>query len=119
MFLDGRSMYVHRVVWLYHNGKLPEGEIDHINHDSSDNRIENLREVNHLDNLRNSKMHSHNTSGVTGLSWNKLRKKWEVYIQVNRKKINLGLYSDKKKAISARIKAMKKHGFHETHGAAA
>lgn len=34
----------HRAVWIYHNGPIPEGyEIHHINHNPSDNRIENLR----------------------------------------------------------------------------
>lgn len=45
--------YCHRIVWEMHCGKIPEGyEIDHINHDRSDNRIENLRLVKKKDNLK-------------------------------------------------------------------
>jgi hypothetical protein len=36
---------LHRVVWLLHNGAWPTQQIDHINRDKSDNRIENLRDV--------------------------------------------------------------------------
>lgn len=40
----GKSVCVHRVVWILHNGSIPEGVvIDHINRVPSDNRIENLR----------------------------------------------------------------------------
>jgi len=35
---------MHRVVWEYHNGKIPKGfHIHHINGDSHDNRIDNLQ----------------------------------------------------------------------------
>lgn len=43
----------HRLVWLYVNGHFPFGEIDHINRNRSDNRIENLRDVNRFTNMRN------------------------------------------------------------------
>ncbi len=43
--------YVHRLVWLAFYG--PSYELDHINRDKSDNRIENLRAVTHSENLKN------------------------------------------------------------------
>lgn len=35
----------HRLAWLYVHGVWPEGEVDHINHIKTDNRICNLRAV--------------------------------------------------------------------------
>lgn len=44
----------HRVIWYYFNGEIPEGyEIDHINGDRADNRLENLRIVTHTENVNN------------------------------------------------------------------
>lgn len=42
----------HRLAWLYIYGKWPDGEIDHINGDRKDNRIANLRDVDHPTNMR-------------------------------------------------------------------
>jgi len=111
--------YVRRIVWLYHYGELPSYDIDHINHNPSDNKIDNLREVEHIDNLRNTSMHKHNTSGILGVSWNSGKKKWEAYISVRRRKINLGLHEEKSDAVHARKLAEKEYGFHENHGVAA
>lgn len=44
-FPGRRMVRAHRVAWLLHYGRQPVGEIDHINGDRSDNRIENLRDV--------------------------------------------------------------------------
>lgn len=46
------NRYVHRLVWIAFNGEIPDGyEINHINHDKSDNRLKNLELVTHSDNL--------------------------------------------------------------------
>ena len=46
---------MHRLVWIYHNGAIPLGmEIDHINRDKHDNRIENLRMVTRWENQHNA-----------------------------------------------------------------
>lgn len=50
------GIYAHRLIWEVFNGEIPEGmEIDHINTNRSDNRLENLRIVNHRENCNNSK----------------------------------------------------------------
>ncbi|MEM1146020.1 MAG: HNH endonuclease signature motif containing protein [Pseudomonadota bacterium] len=48
-----RNHLAHRLTWFYVHGKWPDGEIDHINHDRDDNRIENLRIVDRAGNMRN------------------------------------------------------------------
>lgn len=62
--VDGKSYRLHHLIWLYHHGFLPK-ELDHINRDRSDNRIENLRECNHSQNLGNSRPRVHRFKGVT------------------------------------------------------
>lgn len=47
-----RTYPVHRLAWLYVYGEMPSGMIDHINHQRSDNRIENLRVTDFVGNGR-------------------------------------------------------------------
>jgi len=69
VFLHKKGYTAHRVIWEMHNGPIPDDlMIDHINGDSSDNRLPNLRLVTKRVNARNQKKRSCNTSGVTGVS---------------------------------------------------
>lgn len=62
---------VHRVIYFLHNGRIDNTlKIDHINGDSLDNRISNIRLVSQKINAQNSKMKSTNTSGVNGVVLN-------------------------------------------------
>lgn len=71
-----RVLYrAHRLVWLLHTGDLPE-VVDHINHDRTDNRIENLRAVTLSENNANMDMRSDNRSGFKGVSFHKGSNKW-------------------------------------------
>lgn len=88
-----RQYLVHRVIFLYHHGFLPEC-LDHINGIRSDNRIENLRPATKYENICNSKFRSDNTSGVKGVNWNKIKNRWQARIFVNKKVISLGYYKD-------------------------
>lgn len=66
----GLSTKVHRVIWQMLRGEIPNGyQIDHINRDSSDNRIENLRCVDGCTNAQNKGKQKNNTTGVTGISY--------------------------------------------------
>lgn len=47
IWCSGRKYFAHRIIWEMHNGPITGGlEIDHINHNPGDNRIENLRLTN-------------------------------------------------------------------------
>ena len=52
--VNHRTYYVHRIIWAMHHGPS-DMEIDHINRDGRDNRIENLRAVSHATNMKNTK----------------------------------------------------------------
>ena len=53
---------------------------------------------------RNRRMLSNNTSGVTGVSWDKRYEWWQASIYCNKKLIHLGTFVDKNKAVQARKK---------------
>lgn len=98
------SLYLaNQLAWLYTYGYTPENQIDHINRNKLDNRIENLREVSQSCNRRNIGNQKNNNSGVKGVSWYKLTEKWVATICVNRKKKCLGYYKSFDNAVCARL----------------
>jgi hypothetical protein len=107
----GKSYKIHRLVWLYHHGYFPEHQIDHINRIKNDNRIENLREVSQVCNLRNCDHRKDNLSGIKGVSLRGKGSKWQAQIQISKKKINLGYYDTLLEAAKARWNAEVKYGF--------
>ena len=71
-----RHFLAHRVVWCLCRGEWPKEDIDHINGDGMDNRIENLRECSMMENQWNKSAERNSTSKYKGVSWCKLRYKW-------------------------------------------
>lgn len=67
--------------------------VDHINHDTLDNRKENLRVISHSNNSKNRKArNSNNKSGYRNVSWSNNDKKWIVQLQINKKNTCLGKF---------------------------
>lgn len=114
--IDGKKYRRSRLVWMYFNGNFPAEQIDHINHIRTDDRLDNLREVSHQENHRNQTKPKNNTSGMTGVSYNKAQKRWHAYIIVDQKKIHLGYSKDVFEAACLRKAAEKEYGFHANHG---
>lgn len=113
----GYKLYpAHRLAWAIYYGEWPTHTIDHINGIRSDNRIANLRDVPHKTNMRNMRMKSCNTSGVTGVTWKTHDSKWVAQIKVDGRNIYLGRYTDFDEAVRARSLAERRYGFHENHG---
>jgi len=106
--------YIHRLIWAWHGNSLePNQDIDHIDGNSLNNRIENLRAVSRKQNSENTKSAQKNSkSGVKGVYWHKGAKKWEAQIQHNGKTIPLGYYKDIDEARAARIEGEKKYYTH-------
>ena len=68
----------HRLVWFFENGSWPENEIDNIDHDKSNNRYENLRDVDRATNNKNTPLRKKNLCGVQGLQF--ISGKWRTKI---------------------------------------
>lgn len=111
-----RSYFAHRVAWALVYGEWPSGDVDHINGTRDDNRLVNLRAVPHVDNCRNQKQRSTNTSGVNGVNWDARCHKWRADITIDGVSRNLGRFTNKSDAIAARKNADREHGFHKNHG---
>lgn len=111
----GVDLLAHRVIWAIHNDEWPSGEIDHIDGDPTNNRIENLRDVSSSVNGQNVRRSKRNSSGRTGVSFNKLQGKWVAYIQTGGKYTYLGQFTSFEAAVKAREKAETQLGFHENH----
>lgn len=110
---------VHRLIWVLHHGQWPKFEIDHINGDHTDNRIENLRDVPKSINMRNQKRRSDNTSGMPGVCWCAERRKWRVNIGTTARRVYVGQFARQEDAIAARKAAQAQYGFTARHGSQA
>lgn len=111
-----RSFLMHRLAFLYMEGSFPSEWVDHINHDRSDNRWENIRHATTWDNVRNASMFSHNSSGHPGVRWDERESKWLAYISNNGERIRIGCYTSQGDALIARKAAERVLGFHKNHG---
>ncbi|WP_291869642.1 HNH endonuclease [Bradyrhizobium sp.] len=79
----GRKIYsVHRIAWSLYHGEHPNGEVDHINGDRSDNRKENLRLATSSQNNQNRRLSTRNKTGIKcvfKVKWNK-ETRWRVAV---------------------------------------
>ncbi|AUE23479.1 HNH endonuclease [Escherichia phage vB_EcoS_HSE2] len=117
--LHGRTFQAHRIIWdmMKPENKLQPGEeIDHIDHNRENNLLSNLRKTTRKENSRNLSLARNNTSGVTGVRFDKSRGKWRAEIKVKKRVIHLGRFETIDDAIAARKAAEVKYGFHENHG---
>lgn len=111
VFIDGRLYSCHRIVWMWHYGYFPEHEVDHINRNRSDNRIENLREVTGSCNRRNTGNPVTNTSGVKGVCWHKPSGKWQAGICFGGRNVFIGRHNDFFEAVCMRLAAEQSLGW--------
>jgi hypothetical protein len=109
---------VHRLLWESVYGSIPEGyELDHINGNRKDNRIDNLRCVTRTQNAQNRhKPHKGNTSGVKGVSWYKRSSKYVAQICVNGKRTTLGYRGTLEEAAALYAEAAAKYHTHNPAG---
>jgi hypothetical protein len=114
--INNKNIMAHRLVWLYHNKKI-NGFIDHIDGDRSNNRIENLRMVNRIQNQWNRKISANNKTGIKGIRIRPDNNKFEARIAVNGKRIVLGSFEDLELAeLVMQVARDKFHGVYANHG---
>jgi len=82
-------------------------EVDHISLNPLDNRKKNMRICTHRQNQCNHPIQSNNTSGVSGVHWQKNRHTWNARIKYFGKEIHLGAYQTFVEAVQARNEGMK------------
>lgn len=110
----GRTYSAHRVAWALYYGEWPSQCIDHVNGDTFDNRITNLRSVCHAENMRNQKTRKNNKSGACGVSWNNGGANGFWVATIGGRHIgSFALFED---AVAARMNAQAAEGYHLNHG---
>lgn len=82
-------------------GAPPDLQTDHVNHNTLDNRKENLRVCTRSQNNHNHGLSRNNTSGYKGVSWKSNRGKWYASIGINGVGIYLGMFTNKDDAARA------------------
>jgi hypothetical protein len=108
--LFSQRYLAHRLAWLYVHGSWPKHEIDHINGNPGDNRIDNLRDVVTAVNSQNKrKARADNRSGFLGVTTH-APGIYRASLYLNGKRIHDGLYGTPEAAHAAYIEA--KREFH-------
>ena len=88
------NAYMHRVI-ADRCGLDMTYQIDHRDGDGLNNRRFNLRSATNAQNLQNRGKQRNNTSGVKGVTWDKVRRKWKAEIQADGKRKFLGRFDIK------------------------
>lgn len=98
-----RTIRLHRWIMNPESGYM----VDHINHNTLDNRKENLRIVTNAENQQNreGKRRDNNSSKYRGVSWNKRECKWKAHMKLNGKYVHLGTFDNEEEAYQASLKA--------------
>lgn len=96
---------MHREIWEHHHGPIPKGvQIDHIDGNSLNNRVENLRLATNAENSRNRKLQPNNSSGAAGVR-KRSSGRWDARIGSSSHGTMkyIGSFTTKAEAIAARM----------------
>ena len=102
--INKKRYLLHRIIYKYHieewdiTDTSRDNQIDHININPLDNRIENLRVVNHSINTRNRNKQKNCSSQYKGVSWHKRDSKWFAQIRIDGKLKHLGYFTNEEEA---------------------
>ncbi len=105
---------VNKKLKQFHRTVINAGDlcVDHIKHGSKsfiDNRVGNLRVATYSQNNMNVGLQRNNTSGTTGVLWDKYYSCWKSQISINGKNKHLGFFDNIDIAIGARQQAEREY----------
>lgn len=114
--INGHSYKAHRLAFIFMGETLPK-EVDHIDHDGTNNKWSNLRSSHRRDNQKNLPIQKSNKTGVIGVNWHKSAKKWQARaVDLNGKRIDLGRYDCFEDAVKARKEHEVRFKYYESRG---
>jgi hypothetical protein len=107
--LLGKSYLAHHLAWLFVYEQWPTKEIDHIDQNRSNNKISNLRDVDHRTNCQNYRIATKNNkiSKILGAAYRDGR--YYSRIRVGNKRITIGSFATAEEAHQAYISAKRKY----------
>ena len=100
-----RVLRGHRIAYALMKGRWPEHEIDHRDGDHSNNRWRNLTPATHAQGHQNRALGKNNTSGRSGVHFEKRRGRWRANITVNWRSYFLGYFGTREEAYAAYLAA--------------
>jgi hypothetical protein len=102
--VNGITYRAHRLAWYYVYGSMPDGQLDHINGDKTDNRICNLRLATPAENISNRGLQYNNSSGYKGVTRLKSGR-WSANIRNDGCRNHLGTFDTAEQAHAAYCEA--------------
>jgi hypothetical protein len=91
--VDKQAYCPHRIVFCMHHGYMPD-QVDHIDGNRKNHKIENLRAANNMTNNMNKGAQSNSKTGVKNICWSKQNKKWWVQVSAYGKKVVSKMFDD-------------------------
>ena len=108
--LFGKKYRLHRLAWLLTHGQWPDGTIDHINCNRTDNRLCNLRNVSQSVNVQNVRSPTAaNTSGFLGVYWSDKRRGFMASVKLKKKGKRRGPYKTAERAYVSYVHLKRMH----------
>lgn len=107
--IDNSGILLHRFVIFGDNVAENDKNIDHINGDTHDCRLDNLRICTKSQNAMNRKRGINNTSGVVGVNWNKASGKWRAELHRGGQRLFYQAFDNYEDAVNARRMAEQKY----------
>lgn len=102
--IKGIFYRAHRIIWFMHTGLDPVGlDIDHVDGNPLNNKIENLRLCDHKSNCMNSVKSVRNTSGYKGVYLHRQSNRWRARMLHNGKHVHIGMFDTAEEAHAAYV----------------